>query len=81
MKIYLTKSFQRKAESDGVSDEGCDDAIRRADKGLIDAKLGGYLIKQRISRGNQGAARGSRAVIFYRRGVSCTSSPKATKPI
>lgn len=67
MKIYLPKSFQREAKSDGISDEGCEDAIRKAEKGLIDAKLGGRLIKQRIPRGNQGAARGSRAVIFYRR--------------
>lgn len=68
MKAYLSKSFQREAKSDGVPDEGCEEAIRRAEKGLIDAKLGGHLIKQRIPRGNQGAARGSRAVIFYKRG-------------
>jgi hypothetical protein len=68
MKAYLPKRFQREAKSDGISDEGCEEAIRRAEKGLIDAKLGGRLIKQRIPRGNQGAARGSRAVIFYKRG-------------
>lgn len=67
MKVYLPKSFQREANSDGVSDKGCEEAIRRAEKGLIDAKLGGGLIKQRIPRGNRGAARGSRAVIFYKR--------------
>ena len=48
MKIYLPKSFQREAKSDGVPDEGCEEAIRRAEKGLIDVKLGGRLIKQRI---------------------------------
>jgi hypothetical protein len=36
--------------------------------GLIDASLGGGLIKQRIATGNRGAAKGSRAVVFYRRG-------------
>jgi hypothetical protein len=36
--------------------------------GLIDADLGSGLIKQRIPRGNQSAARGSRAVVFYKRG-------------
>jgi hypothetical protein len=68
MKAYVPKSFQREAKSDGVLDEGCEEAIRRAERGLIDADLGGRLIKQRIPRGNQGAARGSRAVIFYKRG-------------
>lgn len=69
MNAYLTKSFDRDAKRDGISDEDCQEVIRKAEKGLIDAELGGGLIKQRISRGNQGAARGSRAVIFYRRGT------------
>jgi hypothetical protein len=68
MKAYLPKSFQREAKSDKVSDEDCQEAIRRAERGLIDAELGGRLIKQRIPRGNQGAAKGSRAVVFYKRG-------------
>ncbi len=68
MKAYLPKSFQREAKSEGVSDEDCQEAIQRAESGLIDADLGGGLIKQRIPRGNQGAARGSRAVVFYKRG-------------
>jgi hypothetical protein len=68
MNAYRPKSFQREADSNGVSDENCREAIRRAESGLIDADLGQGLIKQRISRGNQGAARGSRAVVFYRRG-------------
>ena len=68
MNAYLPKSFQREADSNGVSDEDCREAIRRTESGLVDADLGQGLIKQRISRGNQGAARGSRAVVFYRRG-------------
>lgn len=68
MNAYLPKSFQREADSNGVSDVDCREAIRRAESGLIDADLGQGLIKQRISRGNLGAARGSRAVVFYRRG-------------
>jgi len=68
MKAYLPRSFQREAKSDDISDEDCREAIRRGERGLIDADLGKGLIKQRISRGNQGAARGSRAVVFYRRG-------------
>ncbi len=68
MKVYLPKSFQRQADKEGVSDEACREAVRKAEKGLVDAPLGGGLIKQRISTGNRGAAKGSRAIIFYRRG-------------
>jgi hypothetical protein len=67
MRVYLPKSFQRDAERDGVTDEDCKEAIRKAEEGLIDASLGG-LIKQRIATGNRGAAKGSRAVVFYKRG-------------
>ncbi len=68
MKAYLTRSFDREAKRNGISDEDCQEAIRRAEKGLVDAELGGGLIKQRIPKGNQGAARGSRAIVFHRRG-------------
>ena len=65
---YLPKSFQRDAKRIGVTDEDCREAIRRAENGLIDATLGGGLIKQRIATGNRGAAKGARAVVFYKRG-------------
>jgi hypothetical protein len=68
MRIYLPKWFQREAKNNGVTDDDCLEAIRKAEKGLVDADLGRGLIKQRIPRGNRGAARGSRAIIFYRRG-------------
>ena len=68
MKAYLLKSFQREAASADISDEDCRKAIQKAERGLIDAELGAGLIKQRIPRGSQGAARGARAVVFYKRG-------------
>jgi hypothetical protein len=83
MNAFLPKSFQREADSNGVSEEDCREAIRRAERGLIDADLGHGLIKQRIPRGNQGAARGSRAVVFYKRGkvaVFLHIFPKSKKP-
>ena len=67
MDVLLPKSFQREAGDNGVTTEDCRRAIQRAERGLIDADLGKGLIKQRIPRGNQGAARGFRAVVFYRR--------------
>ena len=69
MNAYLTRSFDRDAKLEGILDEDCQEAIRRAEKGLMDAEQGGGLIKQRIPRRNQGAARGSRAIVFYRRGT------------
>jgi hypothetical protein len=82
MKAYLTKSFQRKARGDDISDQDCQKAIQRAESGLIDADLGGGLIKQRIATGSRGASKGSRAIIFYKRErlrCSCMSSQKAAE--
>ncbi len=67
MHVFLTRAFYRDAERFGVTDEDCREVIRKAERGLIDATLGGGLIKQRIATGNRGAAKGARAVVFYRR--------------
>jgi hypothetical protein len=67
MHLYLSRAFQRDAKRAGITDEHCRDAIRRAESGLIDADLGARLIKQRIPTGNRGAAKGSRAVVVYKR--------------
>ena len=44
-------------------------AVADAERGLIDADLGGGVIKQRIARRGQGKSGGFRVVILYRRGA------------
>lgn len=44
------------------------EAIRRAEQGLIDADLGGGVIKQRIARPGQGRSGGFRTIVLYRSG-------------
>jgi len=45
------------------------EAIARAEKGQIDADLGGEVIKQRVARPGQGRSRGYRTIILFRRGA------------
>ena len=45
------------------------DAADRADKGQIDADLGGEVIKQRIARPGEGRSKGYRTIILFRRGA------------
>jgi hypothetical protein len=68
MRAFMTRAFRRDATRQGVEARDCIAALDRALRGLVDADLGGMLIKQRIARGSSGAARGSRAIIFYKRG-------------
>jgi len=44
------------------------EAIERGERGLIDADMGGGLVKQRVARPGQGRSGGYRVIIVYRTG-------------
>src|SRR5713226_4939766 len=69
LRIFRTKWFTRFAHRDRVSDASLGEAVRRAERGLVDADLGGGVIKQRIARQGQGRSGGYRALIAYRHEV------------
>ena len=66
MRIYVTKTFRRFQRREGIADAALVEAVNRADAGLIDADLGGGLIKQRVARPGQGKRGGYRTIIAYR---------------
>jgi hypothetical protein len=66
MRIYKTKWLARFARQERISDASLQEAIERAERGLIDADLGGGLIKQRVARLGQGRSGGYRAIVAYR---------------
>ena len=68
MRTFKTKPFARFASREGISDEALCDAVARAARGLVDADLGGGVIKQRIARRGQGRSRGFRTIVVFRRG-------------
>ena len=49
-RIFKNGWFERFARKERLADAALLDAIRRAEDGLIDADLGGGVIKQRIAR-------------------------------
>ena len=69
MRIFKSRWFQRFARKEGIADTILRDAVDRAQKGQIDAELGGEVIKQRIARPGQGRSKGYRTIILFRRGV------------
>jgi hypothetical protein len=68
MRVFKTRSVVRYCKSEGIADEQLADAIARAERGLVDAALGGGLIKQRVARKGQGKSGGWRTLIAYREG-------------
>lgn len=68
MEIYKVKAFLRFARAEGISDERLAEAVERANAGLIDADLGGGVIKQRVARPGQGKSGGYRTILLFRQG-------------
>jgi hypothetical protein len=66
MKVFKTRWFARFARQEKIADDGLRKAIERAERGLVDADLGGGLIKQRVARQGQGRSGGYRAIVAYR---------------
>lgn len=66
MQIFKTKWLARFARREGITDKSLRDAIERAENGLVDADLGGGLIKQRVARKGQGRSSGYRMIVGYR---------------
>lgn len=66
MRVFATRVFSRFARRSRIRDDVLADAIRRAEKGLVDADLGGGVIKQRVARPNEGRSGGFRTLIAYR---------------
>lgn len=69
MRVLKTKSFSRFARKAALDDASLCNAVADAERGLIDADLGGGVIKQRIARRGRGKSGGFRTVILYRRGM------------
>lgn len=68
MRIFKSRWFQRFARKERIADAVLREAVVRAEKGQVDAELGGEVIKQRIARPGQGRSKGYRTIIFFRRG-------------
>jgi hypothetical protein len=66
MRLFKTKWFARFARHEQIPDASLRDAITRAGRGLVDADLGGGLIKQRVARRGSGRSGGYRVLVAFR---------------
>ncbi len=68
MRIFKSRWFTKYAHKEGISDKKLIEAVKDAETGKIDADYGGGVIKQRISRQNEGKSGGYRSIILFRQG-------------
>jgi hypothetical protein len=66
VRIFKTKLFARFARRERIADRALCEAVRRVERGLVDADLGGGVMKQRIAREGQGRSGGYRTLLAFR---------------
>jgi hypothetical protein len=66
VRVFKNAWFERFARRQRVPDEALLEAVERAERGQIDANLGGGVIKQRVARKGRGKSGGYRTIILYR---------------
>ena len=65
MQIFLTKWFSRWAANEGLLEQALRDAVSEMEQGLIDANLGGHVVKKRIGVGGRGKSGGVRTILAF----------------
>ncbi len=67
MRIFKNKMFFKWAKSEGLKDSILTKAAKEINQGLIDANLGGGLVKKRIARKGQGKSGGFRTIVVFQK--------------
>jgi len=68
VRVFKSKPFTRDAKKFGLKDADLLEAVATAEQGLLDADLGGGVVKQRIARQGQGKSGGFRTIILLKSG-------------
>jgi hypothetical protein len=67
LSVFKNKPFARFAKKSRITDSDLWKAACLANEGVIDADLGGGVIKQRLARAGEGKSGGSRSIILFKK--------------
>ena len=68
MRIYKTRQFDKWAGKEGLNDAALKAAVAEMENGLIDADLGGHVVKKRVALPGRGKSGGARTLLAWRIG-------------
>lgn len=68
MRVFRNKLFSKWAISEGLMDEALLVAVEEIERGLVDADLGGHVVKKRVAIRGQGISGGIRTLLAYKMG-------------
>jgi hypothetical protein len=66
MQIFQTQWFARWGIKEGLSERTLCQAVAEIEHGLVDAKLGGSVVKKRVAVGGRGKSAGVRTILAFR---------------
>lgn len=67
MRVFKLKAFARFMQRERITDAMLRKAVAGAEQGLVNANLGGGLVKLRVARPGQGKSGGYRVLLAYRK--------------
>ena len=68
MLAFKTKAFAKWASGEGLGDHALPAAVAEIEQGLIDAKLGGHVVKKRVALPGRGKRGSTRTLVAFRQG-------------
>lgn len=66
MQIFKTKWFAHWADKEGLSAQALCAAVTEISQGLVDANLGGHVVKKRVALGGRGKSGGARTLLAFK---------------
>ncbi|WP_372743362.1 type II toxin-antitoxin system RelE/ParE family toxin [Neptunomonas sp.] len=68
MRVFKNKAFNKWAAKEGLSDDVLLAAVDEMARGLVDADLGGHVVKKRVALAGRGKSGGVRTLLAYKVG-------------
>ena len=68
MQAFKVKAFAKWASGEGLSDDALASAVVEMEHGLIDARLGGQVIKKRVALPGRGKRGSTRTLVAFKQG-------------
>lgn len=68
MQVYKSKWFNKWADKEDLTDRDLSSAVKEMASGLIDADLGGHVMKKRVALQGQGKSGGARTLLAFKVG-------------
>ncbi|WP_257252751.1 MULTISPECIES: type II toxin-antitoxin system RelE/ParE family toxin [unclassified Endozoicomonas] len=65
MRVFKNKAFSKWAFKEGLSDDALLAAVSEIENGLVDADLGGQVLKKRVAIAGRGKRAGLRTILAY----------------